>query len=792
MDRVLGSTVLCFMTLTVASMQLHAAGIEEIVVTATKRGATDIQTIPGGINAISGNTLDTQGLRDFADYASSVPGLNFQDLGPGDKEYIIRGINGNGPAVVGTYFDDYVITAIDQQDGGGKNAPIKMVDMARIEVLNGPQGTLYGANSMAGNIRFIPRKPSADAFGAHINTDFSDTEYGGFNYTVSGAVNVPLIKDQLAVRFVGYRTDNDGWIDQPRLQTGPTTFNGNAKNINTETTNGGRVMLRWTPNDRLTVDALYLRQQLDTGGSPRFTAKGVPAWPDLTPALAAEMAPYSASYPPPAAIPGLPSITPTKNYVNTDITVNPRADDVQLMGATVSYAFDLGTATISASHFQHHINFVFDSTPVLSFFQVPIPGITVQPQTYRTNMVEARFASKLDGPVNFVAGLYYQYDYNKYEVQVPTTDGKGHPAPGGWNPLNSNDALLYGGTAFFGRLRYDTTEQKALFGELTYKFLQRWTFVGGFRWFSADLRSIQGTTHGFVGQLEVPEGQIVGTTANGNPMGLLKQHGSTVRPKVSLSYQLRDDVMLDGLYSEGVRVGGINHGAQPFTPGIPDTYKSDELSNLEFGIKSRWLNNRLQVNGDVFFIDWNKIQVEPRDPASVEPFTTNGGEAQVQGMEWAIEYLATENLQLDFTGEYFFKHELTKNQPALIGASPFVITGLKGDKIPEVPVVQLYGSAQYTTHLVGRPLTLIGNITYRGSTNTEFRTNSPFNIKLKSYVLLDFIANLKLNDHFTVGVYLKNATNELAVYDGIGTFQDPQAIVAARPRTYGATINWKY
>ncbi|MFQ5661489.1 MAG: TonB-dependent receptor plug domain-containing protein, partial [Gammaproteobacteria bacterium] len=191
------------------------AVLEEVIVTATKRGDQDIQSIAGSIDALSGSDLDEKGIIDFEGFAGEVPGLQFQDLGPGDKEYIIRGINGNGPAVVGAYFDNYVISANDQQDGGGKNAPIKMIDMERVEVLNGPQGTLYGAQSMAGNIRFIPRNPTADKFDANIDTDFSGTKEGGFNYTISGAVNVPLIKDVLALRFAGWRTDADGWIDQP-------------------------------------------------------------------------------------------------------------------------------------------------------------------------------------------------------------------------------------------------------------------------------------------------------------------------------------------------------------------------------------------------------------------------------------------------------------------------------------------------------------------------------------------------------------------------------------------------
>ncbi|MFQ5983334.1 MAG: TonB-dependent receptor plug domain-containing protein, partial [Woeseiaceae bacterium] len=159
---------------------LIAAEMEEIVVTATKRGEVDVQSLGAAIYAITGDNLENKNQIDFEEFAASVPGLHFQDLGPGDKEYIIRGINGNGPAVVGAYFDEYVITANDQQDGGGKNAPIKLVDLERVEVLNGPQGTLYGANSMAGNIKYIPRKPDTQEFNAFINSDFSDTTDGGF------------------------------------------------------------------------------------------------------------------------------------------------------------------------------------------------------------------------------------------------------------------------------------------------------------------------------------------------------------------------------------------------------------------------------------------------------------------------------------------------------------------------------------------------------------------------------------------------------------------------------------
>lgn len=761
-----------------------AGELDEIIVSATKRGDTDIQSIAGTVNAIGGAELSEKGIVDFESFAGQVPGLQFQDLGPGDKEFIIRGVNGNGPSVVGAYFDEFVITASDQQDGGGKNAPIKLVDLQRIEVLNGPQGTLYGANSMAGNIKYISNKPDAGAFGAFADADLSGTRHGGFNYNVSGGLNVPIVEDVLAARFVGWRTDADGWIDQPRLQTSPTTFDGNAKDINDEETNGGRAMLRWTPDERLTVDAMYLYQKLETGGSSRFTARGVPAFPDQPPEIAS--LPGNPGF---APLAGLPSLTPGRDFVNADITHNDRDDRVQIYGGTAAYKTDFGTATVSASRFDHDIIFRFDSTPILLFFGVPEPAITVQPQSYETTMVEARFASDFDGPLNFVGGLYYQKDNNDFAVFVPTTDGQGNAVP--LNVLNSND-FFGGGTMFFARDRFDEVEQEAVFGEVTYDLMDRVHLLAGFRVFDSNLQSIQSTLHAFGGALAAVAGTVIGQNINGNDIGLIKTGDTTTRPKFSASIDVTEDVMIYGLYSEGYRVGGVNNANQPFAPGIPATFDSDELTNWEAGIKSRLFSNTLQVNASLFLIDWDNIQVEPRDPAGNIPFTTNGGAAELNGIEWSVAWAPTDQLNFSFTGNWFLDRQLTTDQPALPGASPFVITGLSGDEIPNVPELQFFASANYDATIMNMPAHFTADLTYRGKSNTEFRASSPFNIALDSYTILDLYARLDLTERVTVGLYAKNATDELAVFDGIGTFQDPESIVAARPRTFGATISVKY
>ena len=791
--------------------------IEEIVVTATKRGAENVQDIAGAIHALGGAGLEEKSIVDFEGFAGAVPGLQFQDLGPGDKEYIIRGINGNGPAVVGAYFDEYVITANDQQDGGGKNAPIKLVDMERIEVLNGPQGTLYGANSMAGNIKYIPRKPDASRFGGFVDSEFSGTEHGGSNYAFSGAINLPVVEDLLGARLVFWYTGNEGWIDQPRLQNSPFddvgSFTGNEKNINDEDTKGARVMFRWTPTDRLTADLLYLKQDLETDGSSRFTAPGTPAWPlSLTPELRAAIEATRADNIPanpdtgaeemdvlgndvrfPASVPGLPALTPDGDYINVDVTRNPRSDNVDLLGGTLRYDFGFGAATVSASYYDHDLRYHFDSTPVLNYFDVSTPGITAQPQSYETKMVEARFASALDGPVNFVAGVYYQKDNNDFASLVSTLDGDGNPADGRYfNPANANEALFAGGTAFFARDRFDEIEQKALFGEVTYDFLGRARLLLGARAFEVDLKSTQSTLLAFTGAVSMVAGEVIGKNLNGNDIGLIETDGDTIRPKASLSYHVNDEAMVYVLYSEGFRVGGVNNGNQPFAMGIPETYDSDELSNLEFGLKSRWLDNTLQFNATLFLIDWDDIQVEPRDPVGNIPFTTNGGEAGVGGVEWAAQYLPLENLQLDFVGAWFFKHELTEDQPPRPGTSDFVIIGKKGDDIPNVPEFQLHAAAKYETRLFGKRVSVAGDLTYRDKTNTEFRADSLFNIKLDSFIIANLYASLQLSDSVDLGVYVKNVGNEPAIYDGIAAFQDPKSVVAARPRTFGATMRWSY
>ena len=167
--------------------------LSEVVVSANKLRATDVLDVPSAIQAISGDELANRTSSGFLDIATKIPGLSIEDQGPGDRKYIIRGINSTGEATTGVYYDEAVISGSNANDGGGLQADIKLYDLDHIEVLRGPQGTLYGADSMSGTIRFITKKPDLNEFGGYLTAEISETQHGGQNRGLNGEINFPII-----------------------------------------------------------------------------------------------------------------------------------------------------------------------------------------------------------------------------------------------------------------------------------------------------------------------------------------------------------------------------------------------------------------------------------------------------------------------------------------------------------------------------------------------------------------------------------------------------------------------
>lgn len=727
--------------------------LEEVTVTANKRGEEATRDIPGAIQAISGEQLARTGAQEFVDYATQVPSLSFTDLGPGDKKYVIRGITSTGPATVGLYYDEAVITASNANDGGGRSPDIRLFDLDRIEVLKGPQGTLYGASSMSGTIRYITVKPQLDKSGGYVSAEISDTSKGGTNYGINGALNLPIVTDKLGLRVTGWNVENSGFIDSVRIPAGP------IEDANDEVTRGGRISLRWEATDKLNFTATTTVQSLHAGGSARFTPAGVMSFGDVTA--------------------GFPSI-PGGDLINTDLTQSPWDEKINLYGLTAEYSGASGVFTATSNYFDRTVDFIFDSSPILFFFGVPIAGITLEPQERRITSSEVRYASTFSGPLNFVAGAFLQDEKSDFRVEVLKITPFGEPA-GPFSRLDADDALQNpNGNTFFGRIDNDQIKQYAFFGEVTYAITDRLTVLGGLRNFHSSLDSQNETTHPFGG---------FGTNI---PVGLQTNSASNSKTtfKGNLSYKL-DTGLVYATVSEGFRVGGTNAADLPFASGIPPSFGPDSLINYEIGAKTEFLDRKLRIDAAVYRIDWSDIQVLAIDQTGAFPFTTNAGTAQVTGFELEANAILAPGLQLDFGGSYQ-DAKLTQDQP-LIPNNPNL--GKDGDQLPNVPKVQFNAALTYSFAVAnGAEMSLRADVSHRGKTDTQFNTApsntipNGFNVPLDSYELVNLRASIDWND-WVLSLFARNVFDERTQVDAIASSQDPLARITSRPRTVGVGIS---
>lgn len=400
--------------------------LDEIIVTATKRGPTLLKDTAISIRAIGQDVLKAKDVQDFSDWAPLVPGLIAEDQGPGEKRYIIRGIRAVGPSTVGVYLDDAVISGFNtEDDGGGRNVDIRLYDVERIEVLRGPQGTLYGAGSLSGTIRYITNKPDPKSVFGRISATVSSTESGGTNYKTNGHVNIP-VSDQFALRAVGWYEDEDGFVDNIRL---------GINNVNDQQTIGGRLAARWLASDDLAFNFSATFQSTELGGKQRY----YPLIGDLQ---------------------------------NDEFVIDQHQDDSEIYQASLEYQFAAGTIHASTALFDRDVFYRFDSTPILLFFGVPLPfaiAVVDQPESRQLWSNEIRFSSDFSGPFQMVVGGFYSNLDRDFASDVISASEDGVP--------NGTEADI------FGRVSSFEVDETALFGEFSYEFSEQWTGIFGIRWF---------------------------------------------------------------------------------------------------------------------------------------------------------------------------------------------------------------------------------------------------------------------------------------------------------------------
>ncbi|MHA6769116.1 TonB-dependent receptor [Sphingobium ummariense] len=647
-----------------------AAG--EIIVTASKRTSSTVQDTPIAVQALGGDALKDKGALDFADFYHSIPALSVQDEGPGDKRYVIRGINSAGASTVGMYLDETVITGENSQDGGGQAPDIKLFDIDRVEVLKGPQGTTFGASSMAGTIRYITKKADPEGgVNGYVQSALRATKGASLGMQTDGAVNLPVIPGVLAVRASGFYADLPGWIDN-RFQNG----------ANAEKSKAGRLTARLQATPDLTIDVTAMYQDV------RQDAKNFYNKLD-----------YDGNT--------LPS-----NYQADEVRA-PYKDQSEIYNATINYKQPFGTFTGTVSRFVRDTSFVRDaSLAAQAFFGLPHAttgrSALKQDKHRRVDSGELRFASDFDGPFQILVGGFFQNENRFYRSSWPKTNATG--------TIPANASLLLDRTV-------DTQiKERALFGELSYEIVPNLTFTAGGRLFDFKLEQV---SNAIVRAGGAP-GAGVGPTLHTKDDGLIG--------RFNLAYKLSDQVNTYVQVAQGYRSGGTNDQTAAAIAGvtIPDGYGSDSLWSYEWGVKTTLLDRKLFLNGAVYYIDWSDIQVSEQASNGTVSFgyTGNGGKGEVKGIEMTLDARPVPGLQINLSGNYNTAKLARDNPVPATGRK-----GDRIPYVPEVTGSGSINYTTFVDGL-GVDASFGADVSYQGSMATKFNRTIANYQPLESYWLV--------------------------------------------------------
>jgi outer membrane receptor protein involved in Fe transport len=547
--------------------------LEEVLVTATKR-TESVQDVPVSLTALSAIQLEYKGVEQFFDYGTAIPNLSFgigaSDGNLGGRGIALRGIEGAN--TTGFYIDDTpVLETLDPH----------IVDIARIEVLRGPQGTLYGAESMGGTVRLITEQPSFKGLDGQVHVLGSDTDHGSFNQLVEGVVNVPLVPDTLALRASAFYEFDDGYFDKGLgLETAPPT--ATLTHVGSMKYYGGQIALRFEPVSGLAVTPRIMYQRTTQDGSP-----------------------YSYD-------------TATNLMQREVFDLNPGGTDKwYLASLTINYTAPFGSFVSSTGYFDRKTFELEDDTDVTQFFlgtSSPLASPITREQDLRRFAQEVRFSSTFQGPVQVLVGGFYSDSTRPrdYEWTAP-----GLPAA-----ISPSDLLL----SFI-----DSREAKeyALFGDASYQLLPSLKATVGVRWFRDTA-----TFH------QLTDGLFFGGAPTIYDAPQSSESGFT--PKYLLEYKVLPDVLLYAGAAKGFREGGNNIALPAGPPPIGcdqdlanlgvtaagiAAFKSDNLWNYEAGFKSSFADRRFTLNGAAFSIDWDKIQQAVHLPLCGYGYTGNAGQS---------------------------------------------------------------------------------------------------------------------------------------------------------------------
>jgi len=610
--------------------QTKAHELGQITVTAQKR-TENLQDVPISLDVISSDKLTEMNVSNFQDYVKLLPSVSTQQFSPGFSQVYMRGVasgsNGNhsGPLPsVGQYLDEEPITTIQGA------LDIHMYDIARVEALAGPQGTLYGASSQSGTLRVITNKPDPSAFSASVSLEANAVDHGGVGWTTEGYVNIPL-RENIALRVVGWDVKDAGFIDnvfgtRTYPTSGVTVDNASQakKNYNEADTKGGRAALKIDLNENWTITPTVMGQGQHENGIWAFD----PNVGDLK---------VSHHFPEVSEDRWIQSALTVQGKIgNFDLVYAfahlNRSDHTQSDYSDYSYWYDVikGYGTYWVDKDGNYLN---DPGQYINGHDV-----------YRKTSNELRLSSPKEWRLRFVVGAFDERQSHDIQQEYIINGETPEFTITGW----PNTWWLT------KQVRHD--DDSALFGEMSFDFTDQLTGTVGTRFFHTN-NSLKGF-FGFNANYYSAEGEGIclnSTPFEGAPCSDLDKttKDSDHIGRANLTYKIDPDAMIYATWSQGFRPGGVNR-----RPGL-SSYLPDFLTSYEFGWKTEWFDHRLRWNGSVFRETWKNFQFAVLGQFGLTQIR-NAAQARIDGFESNLSWAATYNLTLS-AGMALYHSELTQN-----------------------------------------------------------------------------------------------------------------------------------
>ncbi len=738
---------------TTANPPEGAGQLQELTVTATRR-AELVSKVPLSVSAYSQDELDMKGAKDFTDVVRFTPGVTLD--ANGTNNISIRGISSSaGAGTTGIYIDDTPIQMRALSYYSNDALP-EAFDLERIEVLRGPQGTLFGAGAEGGAVRYIMAQPNMVAPSTYARTELSFTQGGAPSYEAGVAYGAPILQDELGFRAsLWYRRDG-GWIDRIDPETHQTT----ADNVNSAEDVALRLAVKWNVNENVTVTPSFLYQSRHandvTAYWPIYSNPGSNSYKNGDPDQLTEPDHY--------VLPALKieaDLSPDVSFVS-NTSYFSRDDKSGYDGTIYNLSYFQTFNSSGAAPLNPGLYPLIDGTGVhlpasLADYRAP-GGVTNQLQTFAQ---EFRFqSSDTKAPLVWTGGLFYSVNRQTSieEINDPLIGELFQTlfAPPYNNYVNYFGVpTLYNHDSYYS-YNFSQDTQLAAFGEATYAFTDQLKLTVGARYSKVDVH--------FNNQAEGP--QNFGETG-----GTGQEHETPFTPKVSLAYQPDRDDLLYATYAKGFRIGGANAPipaeacpkdlANLGLSEAPSSYNSDSVNSYELGTKDK-LGENLRIATSVYYIQWQGIQQNVYLPICGFQFTSNFGNAAAKGADLQLEYAASAALNLDLALGYT-DARYTSN--AGTAAHPIAITGdaIEGASVTPAPPWTVALGAQYNFSFRDQKSFFRLDYQYQGHSSVPTASEDPrasatydplaFTPKAYSYVTVRLGTQI---DRWTVSAFIDN------------------------------------